>query len=113
MILLRLDFTIRFYYFSLTTLALSENVITSLPDSLQNLQNLRVLDCRHNRLSEVRNNCIFLYSPLYLQNVCFLKSFHVLIFVTAAAGSLQAYKPYYTVPQVQQNSRSRKGYWST
>ena len=39
--------------FSLTTLALSENVITSLPDSLQNLKNLRVLDCRHNRLSEV------------------------------------------------------------
>ena len=56
--LLRLDFVIEFYHFSLTTLALSENVITSLPDSLQNLQNLRVLDCRHNRLSEVRNNCI-------------------------------------------------------
>ena len=35
------------------------------------------------------------------------------IFIIAAAGSLQAYKPYYTVPQVQQNSRSRKGYWST
>ena len=60
--LLRLDFVIEFYHFSLTTLALSENVITSLPDSLQNLQNLRVLDCRHNRLSEVRNNCIlFIY----------------------------------------------------
>ena len=49
---------IQLNYFSLTTLALSENVITSLPDSLQNLQNLRVLDCRHNRLSEVRNICI-------------------------------------------------------
>ena len=38
---------------NLTTLALSENVITSLPDSMSNLQNLHVLDLRHNRLTEI------------------------------------------------------------
>jgi len=46
--------SIFFINFSLTTLALSENVLTSLPDSLANLQHLRVLDCRHNRLTEVK-----------------------------------------------------------
>jgi len=39
--------------FSLTTLSLSENVLTSLPDSLANLRLLRVLDLRHNRFPEV------------------------------------------------------------
>jgi Leucine-rich repeat (LRR) protein len=32
---------------NLVTLSLSENVITSLPDQLASLQNLRVLDCRN------------------------------------------------------------------
>ena len=40
---------------SLQTLSLSENVLTSLPDSLANLRQLRVLDLRHNRFPEVRS----------------------------------------------------------
>ncbi len=35
---------------NLVTLSLSENVITSLPDQLASLQNLRVLDCRKQTL---------------------------------------------------------------
>ena len=38
---------------NLVTLSLSENVITSLPAELDQLQHLRVLDCRHNRLTEI------------------------------------------------------------
>ena len=38
---------------NLSTLSLSENVITSLPDQLANLQNLLVLDCRRNRLIDI------------------------------------------------------------
>ena len=36
-------------------LSLSENVLVSLPDTLANLRQLRVLDLRHNRFPEVRN----------------------------------------------------------
>ncbi len=43
-----------FFSFSLTTLSLSENVLTGLPDTLANLRKLRVLDLRHNRFPEVR-----------------------------------------------------------
>ncbi len=38
---------------NLQTLALSENSLQSLPDKLANLRQLKVLDLRHNRLSEV------------------------------------------------------------
>ena len=30
-----------------------QNVVTSLPEQLSGLQNLRVLDCRHNRLIDI------------------------------------------------------------
>ena len=36
-----------------STCPLSENEITSLPDQLANLQNLRVLDCRYNCLINI------------------------------------------------------------
>ena len=36
-----------------STCPLSENEITSLPDQLANLQNLRVLDCRYNCLIDI------------------------------------------------------------
>ncbi len=42
------------FFSSLTTLSLSENVLTGLPDTLANLRKLRVLDLRHNRFPEVR-----------------------------------------------------------
>ena len=47
---------------NLVTLSLSENVITSLPAELDQLHHLRVLDCRHNRLSEIPPvvSCAFL-----------------------------------------------------
>ena len=48
-------------HFSLTVLSLSENVLVSLPDTLANLRQLRVLDLRHNRFPEV-SNLIFLSS---------------------------------------------------
>ena len=60
------------FSFSLTTLALSENVITSLPDSLQNLQNLRVLDCRHNRLCEVCLSSKLDHKNRVPNSLCFL-----------------------------------------
>ncbi len=41
---------------SLVTLSLSENVITSLPDQLANLQNLRVLDCRNGPFGSTWNS---------------------------------------------------------
>ena len=54
---------------NLTTLALSENVITSLPDSMSNLQNLHVLDLRHNRLTEIPAGVykMFNVTTLYLR----------------------------------------------
>ena len=42
-----------FTFFSLSVLSLSENVLVSLPDTLANLRQLRVLDLRHNRFPEV------------------------------------------------------------
>ena len=38
---------------NLATLALSENSLTHLPDSLTNLKQLRVLDLRHNKFVEI------------------------------------------------------------
>lgn len=38
---------------NLSTLGLSENVITSLPEQLAKLQHLRVLDCRLNHLTDI------------------------------------------------------------
>ena len=38
---------------NLEKFALNENSLTTLPDSLQNLEKLRLLDLRHNRLTEV------------------------------------------------------------
>ena len=37
-------------------LSLSENVLVSLPDTLANLRQLRVLDLRHNRFPEVSDS---------------------------------------------------------
>jgi len=40
------------YLTNLLKLGLSENSLTNLPDSLENLKQIRVLDLRHNRLNE-------------------------------------------------------------
>jgi Leucine-rich repeat (LRR) protein len=46
---------------NLVTLSLSENVITSLPDQLASLQNLRVLDCRNGLFTRsCFSNCLLL-----------------------------------------------------
>lgn len=42
------------YLTNLSKLGLSENSLTNLPDTLENLKLIRVLDLRHNRLNEVR-----------------------------------------------------------
>lgn len=38
---------------NLETFALNENSLTNLPDTMEDLKKLRLLDLRHNRLSEV------------------------------------------------------------
>ena len=55
-------------------LSLSENVLVSLPDTLANLRQLRVLDLRHNRFPEV-SNLIFLSSYSNLELVTKISNF--------------------------------------
>ena len=43
---------------NLEKFALNENSLTTLPDSLANLEKLRLLDLRHNRLTEVGNSIL-------------------------------------------------------
>ena len=42
------------YLVNLETFALNENSLTNLPDTMVNIEKLRLLDLRHNRLTEVR-----------------------------------------------------------
>ena len=52
-------------------LALYENSLTSLPDSLANLKCLEFLDIRHNKLTEVKKNNFLGY--IYLLIFCFFQ----------------------------------------
>jgi leucine-rich repeat protein SHOC2 len=51
---------------NLRVLALYENSLTSLPDSLANLKCLEFLDIRHNKLTEVKKLMLFLISDYFL-----------------------------------------------
>lgn len=72
----------------LVTLALSENSISSLPETFAALTNLRVLDLRHNKFQEVRHYMTFYKAYLYqLLSVCMFESLYTFFSPTINHGS--------------------------
>ncbi len=59
---------------NLRVLALYENSLTSLPESLANLKNLEFLDIRHNKLTEVFINLLYYCNKEQSSQTCVRES---------------------------------------